>query len=687
MYMNKLILFDKKSSSNREYKLSSDTILSLFNNDIRLCSKKEVPSYQTYITNTKQSLSTYDQLIPLYDIFSKSFFMIHRENIYNRVYFNHYRFPTPSLVKGLALHKQLKLILSIYDMTILYQTYDNIIQSINHDQVTTCKRPSFLPIFYYVKPYYSKKEIINMALNMDIKSTNLSQLCTQVIKNDITSELLLDHRSYLIKTNNIELIQYYSLNGSAHMNNYLRTSNYINEILENNITRMWQVVHNAPSFDNEYTVYRFINDDSFLSHLTPGDVFIDKGFVSTTRDPFYKAKTYVFGFVLMKIKLPKNKKGIGLSIESFSNFPSEQEIILPPYTQLKLINKDSDCKYYHIDDTFNAQIVKKYEFELIDIEHKIHVQDIRKIPNEPVHIDLLKLKLTSETISDKIIEFQSKYINQVNQFSTLIGNKTFILSTEWYNSTNAYKDFYALYNKNGFSVYCFHKNKLLFVLEVMELLHELHVNYYFRYSDNSELYSVISKNNFILFLCKFSYLLGIQKIIIYNNYRFCFKLGNMTSIGSFRTDFVDYLDNNTKQYDDIEYIQPKFNYRDLDDLRTTTCDKILSINDSDEIYQIWRNSKLKYIAEFYLYIIHNHCNMVALLEVKMKRLYLGLLVYNNPYIFSYYTLEPYIYLYENDIINYLPDVDSMISNPTVDNLPNTNEVEKEIKEHNRSLYR
>src|SRR4029077_5822957 len=111
------------------------------------------------------------------------------------------------------------------------------------------------------------------------------------------------------------------------MNSYMRNldkSAYYNEMLHNNIKKLWAVIKKCPAFDKEYILYRFVTDDSYISNLNVGDIFIDKGFMSTTRDPFYKSSEYKFGFILIKIKIPKNIKGVGLSIESFSNFSSEQ---------------------------------------------------------------------------------------------------------------------------------------------------------------------------------------------------------------------------------------------------------------------------------------------------------------------------------------------------------------------------
>ena len=36
---------------------------------------------------------------------------------------------------------------------------------------------------------------------------------------------------------------------------------------------MWNLVLNAPKFDKDYYVYRFINNDDFLEKLKIGDIF------------------------------------------------------------------------------------------------------------------------------------------------------------------------------------------------------------------------------------------------------------------------------------------------------------------------------------------------------------------------------------------------------------------------------
>ena len=145
--------------------------------------------------------------------------------------------------------------------------------------------------------------------------------------------------------------------------------------LENQIKLMIRLIRRAPAFDKSHTVYRFIVDDSFLSHLKVGDTYQDVSFMSTTRNPFYYAKNYTFGYILMKLKLPADLKGVGLCIESYSNFPEEEEIVLPPTSKLrldKITNQIEETDQQHL---LNRLVKKKYEFTWLDNSYIRTVRD------------------------------------------------------------------------------------------------------------------------------------------------------------------------------------------------------------------------------------------------------------------------------------------------------------------------
>lgn len=674
----------------------------------------------TFLT---QKLSLFEDLIPLYDIFSENIYLIHKENVYQRVIYNHYRLPTPTLIKQISHNTIAITFLSNYDLPTLEQTYYRIIYLYNPEvgkNITLCPRPSFIPLFKHIKPYYARNEIINLALNMNLIKPDstyynlekLEKLCHLVKTNDITANVLLQHHQYIIEQQQINMVQYYSLNGSYFMNKYLRnTKEHQNPILEDNIYSLWRLISTAPSFPKSYHVYRFISNDDFLQDLQKDDLFTDPGFLSTTRDPFYRNSQYKFGFILIKIKLPANQTGVALCIESFSHFPFEEELILPPYSTLKLISKNLDFKYYHIDDEFQSQIIRQYDFEVVHkpTNIKIHPAHISFSFKDTV-LDLSTVSLIGSTLSQKITYFQQNFVNPLYQFSVMIGEKKYNLITEWYDSTVAYKNFYSFANKNGFSIYSFYNHQLLFFLEIVEPLHELHVNYYFRYSENILLFQEIHENDFMLFLSRLAFIFNIQRVIIYSNYRFCYRLKNIplfsntknnhdilekktkdppkkytkklspkkntleqnktihsysSTIGNYRVDFYHYLKNGKKYFSKIPSLEPKFDYFQLDKWKTLEASVILSSTDKDELYQIFqefKNHKNKNtsLAAFYLFIIEEYCYLINMLESKISRLYPDIQTYHNPILFDYYVLKPSLFLYEKKLISSLPRVDSEI---------------------------
>ena len=151
------------------------------------------------------------------------------------------------------------------------------------------------------------------------------------------------------------------------MNIFLRDNkNNRNNIMIDSINKLGKLLLNTPPLKNDYYLYRFIWDDYFLRDIEKGDIFLDKGFISTTRDPFYSPGIKSnFGLILIKIKIPA-KKNVGLLIENFSLFPKEEEFLFPPYSRFKLLSRNDNFKYYHVNQDFENLITKKYEFEYID---------------------------------------------------------------------------------------------------------------------------------------------------------------------------------------------------------------------------------------------------------------------------------------------------------------------------------
>ena len=51
-----------------------------------------------FIISVKNYISNLEYKMPLYDIYTSNIYLINRENIYMRVYYNHYRFPDKNVI-------------------------------------------------------------------------------------------------------------------------------------------------------------------------------------------------------------------------------------------------------------------------------------------------------------------------------------------------------------------------------------------------------------------------------------------------------------------------------------------------------------------------------------------------------------------------------------------------------------
>jgi len=684
------------------------------------------------LKNIKINISKIEHNIPLYDIITENIYLIGKHDVYDRVIYKHFRFPEKDLINQIKekklkydklgdnitdlikLKKIKKLGLMIdfmdnFDLDVLFNTYVKLFykySSFAGKGTTICKNPSFIPQFNHIKPYLSRGEVINTALNFGIKLSadyieqeEINNLCKLISKYQLPANILLEHQHHILNSGSLGRVQYYTLQGSYFMNQYLRNMTSYdskNIYLESLIEPMWQLVLTAPKFDKSYIFYRFIKEDSYLRNLKIGDVFTEKGFMSTTRDPFYRSDLYKFGFILIKIKIPANTIGVALCLETISHFAEEQEIIFPPNSKFKLVSRDEQCVYYHTDPHFSSKVKTRYEFEWINNE-KVSFERIKEYTGKINNIDFLQAKGTASiTLSEKLRYFDSSYVNDMYQFNIEIGKLTIPVLTEWYDSTGAYKDFYALETNNGYSMYSLYNGYILFFIELGENDDgkQMHVNYYVRYSsiDPNE---IVGEDNLIKLFSSIAYYFDISNAVIYANYLNC-DVDNKQRInqiggtkqrgfesketkknteltyddsdnlkimgGSYCTDIYQYLTTGTKKYSDINILnvelQPIFSYHDLKFLNSTSPSKILLKDDRDEIYQIYDKqykilkNDIDSIGNFYVWLIEqNKCYLLDLFVMKIDRI-LG--KKNNPFRYSMYTLDPFTYLYNRKYIKYYP---------------------------------
>jgi len=657
--------------------------------------------------HNKKLLVDYQDYIPMYDIYSESIILVKNEELFNKMKNFHFRFIDERLFKWLQnkleklskehnLNKEENEILTKLERGIkflknydLSKLYNNSIETmylyspqIGLD-ITICKRKSFIPFFSHLNPYYSKDELLNLGLNMNAIKPELFEkdpkilfdgkkhyeICKLISNNDVNKELLLEHLKYINSSNSKYLIQYYSLYGSYFMNKFLR--NYLT-IKKNSVkfnpeyktnsklvfeltNKLWNTISQAPPLDNDYILYRFVNDDSYLKNIKKGGYFIETGFMSTTRDPFYSNNQDTdFGFVLMKIRLPKGKKGVALNIELYSHFKNEEEFILPPLTKLKLVSKNDKFNYYHIDKKFQIKITKKYEFEYVENLPIPELTFKNQIDN--IDVDFMKIDLIGENILDKIDYFIKNYTNEINEFQSNIGSKKYNFNIHWFDSTGPYNKFYYLKSELGFSIIIYGDNgKVLLKIEIGELIS---VNYYLKFMDNQP--KIIADTDLAEFVSKVAYSFKINNCIIHTDYGSFSKFNNnyqeeliYQSLDCFNYpyDFYNYLKKGEKRFNNIDSIDSKFNYFDLDILKKNSLKDIYSNKEIKEIFNITKKSNFKNLAELFIFIIENKFFLLKQFIKDLRKIYA---INNNPFLNKYYYLDSNSYLYNKGIIKYIP---------------------------------
>jgi len=572
---NKFVYLFNINSNKLEKIDTNNALLELYYLNYRLPKDTELKKNNIKLTESdiKKIISSDDTQIPLYDAFTSNIYIIQKRNVYTRVIEHDYRFPDKLIIDSIKKSRDKKLkkieknpklkddkvflrqirktelmieFMEQLDMKTLYDTYLNIFYKYAPElsnATFTCIRRSFLPHKNHLKPYYSRDEIIKLGMNMEVitlpndtkyidykdslTDKDYDTICKKIQENDISSEVLIAHQNYIIKNNMVGLVQYYTIQGSYFMNQYMRGMTkyeYRNDYLEDNILKMWKLVLNAPPFDKDYILYRFVSNDSYLSHLKIGDIFIEKGFTSTTRDPFYRTDLYKFGFVLIKIRIPKNTVGVGLSLELLSHFAHEEEIILPPMSHIKLVSRDNTCEYYHPDEDFSSKVKTRYEFEWIKngkIEFPKRTEYIEKTKT----IDFLKIdKIKTMTIKEKIDYLVKRHFDPMNRIKCKIGDNIFYVVAEWYDSSGPYSEMYAFKTSSGFSLYSIYEGYILFMLEIGEINGEnqIRINYFTKYSQLNR-QKIMGDDNFIHFISSVAYYFDIPNIIIYSDYMSCDK--------------------------------------------------------------------------------------------------------------------------------------------------------------------
>lgn len=754
----KIVLYYPKDNNIIEVK-DQNIIDELYNNLAMIPTYEQLKSYtklnelvgitdekkiKEYINLSKNYISQLDYKIPLFDYTTKNIYLITKEDVYQKVTIGNFRFPNSKI---LSLLKQTSLditnlksnspewaisyikkitknlnFLSNYNLTILKETYTEVFLNTNPTsrELTTCIKPSYLPYQQYQSPYYTKSELISMALNLNLISdlkikpwsyseSELRKICTKLSQYEISTQMLIYNQLYILYNNAKSYVQFYSLFGSYYFNSYLRNTNSIKDIdLDTHIDNFLKIIQKTPAFDSNYEVYRFIESDDYISDLKIGDIFDERSFISTTRNPFYSVKENVFGFILIKIKLKKDTPGIGLLIESYSNYPHEQEIILSP-SKLKLIEINSDFKYYHWNKLAEKKIVKKYIFEYIEpLSNDINYYTSNYISNRQIIplIDFYAINYSGINTAERTLNFFNSLpkLNFRRLFKSIIGKKEYNFIAYFLVQNKVYSKFFFLQKEDeqnkmlGDEIYISIQNPLNGQIELLiEIRNIISVNYYHRYSGLS---CTINDDDLIHWLSGLAKALEIQTIIIHGNYssyanvvenillKSNIEKNNLlddfktiqnidnpdanilnlytSDINTFCIDLIEYMYENKKRFNK-SFIERKVPLHMIDKLKTIKLSdlivsNIIEYDTFNRIYSKLENQMsifdfYKEIHRSYPYLIPKLQNLIILTYPKNIIL---------PWHF-YYILKPYEYLYEKGIIPFIPatnldKVDELVKN-------------------------
>ena len=673
------------------------------------------------INKIKKFISIYDKIIPLYDPYNKNIYLVKYKDVYNSIINKNYRILDHRILNKLKkiinelleskkdreyiekLQKNINF-MNNYDIDILYNTYQKIIYETNpiFKQITQCERISYL--LYQldekdkkINPYYLKKELKYLK---NIYNITDSDLCDSMVNYEMESKTLLYHQVFLTYNKAKSYIQYYSLLGSYLFNNYLRNETYYKDAeLENHIINFYNLISKSHSFDKNYILFRYINNDEYLSNLKEGDIYLENSFISTTRNPFITFSNSNNDMYLIKIKIPSNKDGVGLSIEAYSLFKYEMEIILNPSKLRlnKIIYKKNEPIFYHLNKAISNKILKIYEFEYIEPNNIINKLNkyILSIENIIPFYDFYDLKnpiFKSNTSENMILEFINDIpkLNNRRIFKTKIDDIIYNFDVNFVIDNDIYKKFFFLENKNflhknyGPQIYLTYLNKNTGSIELLiEIKHIISINYIHRFNGNK---SSINENSLLLFLSHLAYHFKIDQIIIHSKFESyalinkksdyeLYNLNNVDNITShfinlymadttyFSQDFIDYIENKKKRFNDnsITHITK---YYLIDELMNKKPFDIIKQDIMNVLYKIQRKNNFKIIKDLYLYLHYNYPLIInELHEILSEYVKKNNIKFIYPLTKPIYILKPLNYLFEKKYINYIP-----VYNMSIDNI-------------------
>lgn len=561
-------------------------------------------------------------LYPLYDIYGNNLYLIKEDdeilayrtetdksNTSSKVYLTFNLIPLyPKIyekVKKYMNRADIELIKKL-DLNKLHKKFK---EKFDEKGITCYLRACISKLLFYNYPLYFKNEMIGIVSNyLGRLIEDIDELGKYIYKIEMDTEVLESHTKYLINSTYCSFVQLYTFTISKIVNDYLRNNEKDDPFIETLITGIWKTILEAPTNNNEYILYKFIANDAYLEDYKEGNIYIEKGFMSTTRHPiFTKGKIKAFGYILIKIIVPKNSHY--LCIEGLSQFPNETEVLLPPLSSFRIEKIIDNGEYYYPrKNTKNAIKMKR-----IYVLKYLSNGDIIKYKHSKDDVKLLE---------DKKIDNIDDFINNFcinHKFKIKVDENEYVIRIDKHHKTKEYSN---LITETGYYLFGIYKDTVIFDFKFYEEF-DIYVKtnrWYGKMNELKKYYMTgsyeLTDKEYIKIMDIFKNAFGLNDIIIYCRYDKCKQIGgsyiqqNEYMNFMINKDIYDFFKHNIVRFvNDNE--QNKVMIFKLQLLKLIKPFKLLRKELSRELYNLYNEFKKKNkhgdIGTFYIWLCDNYC--------------------------------------------------------------------------------
>lgn len=247
-------------------------------------------------------------------------------------------------------------------------------------------------------------------------------------KKDVKNKKDYNNLSTELDKTDIEVLNYYVMEAGAYDVNYV-LRNEIADKTENdkNAIKALDNVINKSSLNKDVETYRYISNENVFKDIKIGDVYEDKGFMSTTYNPKTDRENNFQDYkVKAIIKAKEGTKALDVSSiydKQAKEGQKESEIIFARNTKMKLVKEETirdkydefSRKVYTFEIENNTSDIKK-DFSTMSRQQLVTllVEDqikrgVIKSENKQLHIKT-RLDGSMKMSKTKLLEYAEKYL-------------------------------------------------------------------------------------------------------------------------------------------------------------------------------------------------------------------------------------------------------------------------------------